>query len=1123
MCELELSADAAARRAPAMLAEKALLKRYGHPAVLLDVGLNALHFCGDISPYLEFTEGEPSHRLFRLARKALRPHLRSVVKTALESRQPCLVQGISLGHGEGTRVNLVADPVLDQNGALSALLVVFERPGGEQDAPVATVVETPSDDALITRYEAQLAGAHEDLQRAVQGYETLNEELKASNEELISINEELQTSNEEMDVSREELQSLNEDLQSKVEELAEANGFVENLLKSTNLATVFLDRNRCVMRFTPEARSLFHLLDSDLGRPLSHVRSAFDDERLDDDSLHAMRDVHMVEREIRTHEGKWYLKRVHPYQLPGGDVAGVVITFAEVTQLKEAEGVLLRSKEDLEALVVERAREIHSWGKFSQENPNLVLRVSRDMVITHANRASSPFLECFDVAVGRSFPERFAGVIARTIDTGRVQEFEVAIGETILTMSTIFIPDEGYVNIYGMDITERKRLEAARVKDLAEIRRQRDFLEGLIRNAPMVVGVVEGPDHRYVQANPAYESIVAQACRPMVGRTVREVFPEVGEEVTRLFDSIYATGRPVHMREFEVPLQSRPTWWDADYVPLLDDGGRVSRVLIIGRDVTELVLARTKAEQESIKWRAVIDNLAEGLVLVNGQGDILSINPFGLKMYGFSSASAFPASTIAFKDLFDVRDLTGSPVPKSQWPTARALKGETFSGYELEVLRKDTGQSWIARFKGTPVLDRNGDLLFCLVCFEDITERKRVEKELGNTRLYIEDILNSMPSKVICVESGGRVTHYNTAAASWLADPDAEVLGRQLEHAFPLLAALNADIALAIRERRNVLMEKQPVFSNGEFRYRDVMIYPLSAKDLEGAVLRIDDVTERVRLSELMVQTEKMISVGGLAAGMAHEINNPLASILQSAQVLLMHFDPDREANRKAADECGLNMEALKCYGEKRQVQLFLEGIRDAGKRAAKIVTSMLEFSRKSESRREPVDLNALLEKSLELASRDYNLNKKYDFRHVVIVREYDPNLGQVPCAHTEIEQVVLNLLTNAAQAMAGQGDRGQTPTITLRSRRTEGWAVIEIADNGPGTPEAVRKRVFEPFFTTKEPGTGTGLGLSVSYFIITSNHGGTIDMESQPGQGSTFTIRLPLIAGTLAKTGVSA
>ncbi|WP_428565154.1 MAG: ATP-binding protein [Solidesulfovibrio sp. DCME] len=384
------------------------------------------------------------------------------------------------------------------------------------------------------------------------------------------------------------------------------------------------------------------------------------------------------------------------------------------------------------------------------------------------------------------------------------------------------------------------------------------------------------------------------------------------------------------------------------------------------------------------------------------------------------------------------------------------------------------------------------------------------DQELAKTRHLLNNILESMPSAIIALDEQGLVTHFNGSAQALCAVAPDQALGRPPTDVLPLLSAHAGELQRALRQRDVRRVEHAKLRVDGVEHLLDLQIYPLVANGINGAVIRLDDVTERERLREMMIQSEKMASVGGLAAGMAHEINNPLSSILQAAQVCLMQCDPAIEANRQAAEACACSMEAVRCYIEGRRIVKFLEGIRDAGKRAAQIVSSMLEFSRKSDSRRAPADINDVLEHSLALAATDYDLKKKYDFRHIEIVRDYAPGLPEILCARTEIEQVVLNLLKNAAQAMAASPVPGRRPAITVRTRRLGAGVRIEVIDNGPGMAEHVRTRVFEPFFTTKEPGEGTGLGLAVSYCIITTNHGGSIRVESEPGQGTTFILELP-------------
>lgn len=270
------------------------------------------------------------------------------------------------------------------------------------------------------------------------------------------------------------------------------------------------------------------------------------------------------------------------------------------------------------------------------------------------------------------------------------------------------------------------------------------------------------------------------------------------------------------------------------------------------------------------------------------------------------------------------------------------------------------------------------------------------------------------------------------------------------------------------------------------------------------------DITELKRMQKLMIQTEKMIAVEGLAAGAAHEINNPLNIIVQAAQMIERRVSKDLPANREAAAALGLSMEQLGTYLQKRQVPEFIGGIRDAANRAAKIVSNLMQFSTRSGLGVGPVSLAGLVDQTVDLAACDRALDTEYHFGDVHIIRDYQPGMPEVPVVAAEIEQVILNLLKNAAQAMAACPP-GRKPTIWLRLRQENNYAVMEVADNGPGMEDHVKQRVFEPFFTTKGPGVGTGLGLSVSYMIVTMNHKGSMSVESSPGEGACFTVRLPL------------
>ena len=242
------------------------------------------------------------------------------------------------------------------------------------------------------------------------------------------------------------------------------------------------------------------------------------------------------------------------------------------------------------------------------------------------------------------------------------------------------------------------------------------------------------------------------------------------------------------------------------------------------------------------------------------------------------------------------------------------------------------------------------------------------------------------------------------------------------------------------------------------------------------SVLLIEDVTETRRLQEQLIQSEKLSAIGQLIAGVAHELNNPLASVLGFADFL------------------GESSQTPPALAEPVRV------IQHEAQRAAGIVKNLLTFARRQEQDRRKVDVGPILQRTLQL------LNNQLTGLKVEARLLEEPQLPLVDASPNQLQQVFLNIINNAAQAIAGARTGG---TITVRARPWLGGVVVEIADDGPGIPEELQARVFEPFFTTKPEGEGTGLGLSICQGII-KEHGGRIRLTSAPGQGATFSIELP-------------
>ncbi len=382
-----------------------------------------------------------------------------------------------------------------------------------------------------------------------------------------------------------------------------------------------------------------------------------------------------------------------------------------------------------------------------------------------------------------------------------------------------------------------------------------------------------------------------------------------------------------------------------------------------------------------------------------------------------------------------------------------------------------------------------------------LTERRRAEEELQDTRNLLKSILDSTPSILAGVDRQLRISHWNRAAAELSGVAPQDAIGRPLGSLLPVFSTRQEAIKAAIHNQRATFEHEISCMAKGKERFFDISIHPqISAA---GAVIKMDDVTEKKRLQSLMVQSEKMLSIGGLAAGMAHEINNPLAGILQNIQVIQNRLNPGIPKNRSAAEECGCQIEQIEQFMHERGIYNMLNAIQISGSQAAAIVDTLLTFSRGDESRFKHHDIKELVGQTIQLAN-----NSISNLDRVQIIEDFAAKLPQIPCIGSQICQVLLAIIKNAAQAIEATSNPG---VISIAAQRKDDKLEISIADNGCGMPDEVSARIFEPFFTTHDIQAGTGLGLSVAYFIITNIHHGQLIAESSPSQGSRLTILLPL------------
>jgi PAS domain S-box-containing protein len=397
--------------------------------------------------------------------------------------------------------------------------------------------------------------------------------------------------------------------------------------------------------------------------------------------------------------------------------------------------------------------------------------------------------------------------------------------------------------------------------------------------------------------------------------------------------------------------------------------------------------------------------------------------------------------------------------------------------------------------------------------FEAVARHEISQELVSEAQDYLHSILNSMPSMLIGITEAGTITHWNNQAEQSTGVSSTSALGKDIHQTYPELPLSAPRLREIIANGDSKSFESIQHGKGSLAAYQDIVIYPLQGEhQVNGAVIRIDDVTLRVNLENMMMQHEKMKSLGELAAGLAHELNNPLGAILQNLQTVERRLQIGLEANQNCADDVGISLADLNRYIGQREIPVMLNHIREAGDRASQIISNMLEFSRNNDLQNQSENFIDLVDATIAMASLTIKQEGELAFKDIAIQRHYPKRDIYVNCSASGIQQVLLNLFNNTCQAFAEVDALNHSdPTINITLEQRQQQLVMTVEDNGPGIDAAAIRHIFDPFFTTKEVGRGTGLGLSVSYFIITQRHNGHFHVQSEPGKGCCFEIILPL------------
>ena len=464
----------------------------------------------------------------------------------------------------------------------------------------------------------------------------------------------------------------------------------------------------------------------------------------------------------------------------------------------------------------------------------------------------------------------------------------------------------------------------------------------------------------------------------------------------------------------------------------------------------------------------IVVALPDAVIVTGTDRRVLAANEAGAHLLGWTPA-----------------DIVGQAVADQVSPSERrhvascedkVLAGEP-QRYDTRVINHLTGEERDVAVSSGP-FRVDGDLIGTVATLRDVTDPKRAQDTLARSEARYRHLVESASDAIVTFDANGRFTTVNQAAEIISGYRREELVGQWFA---PMLPDDDLPKALAHFQQalagETGLFETQFYRKDGEVRTISVT-YSTPQKDEEVLCL-IRDVTDQKMLQEQLIQSEKMSAIGQLVSGVAHELNNPLAGISAFAQLLLAEkrFPPDQ---RTAAETI---------YSEAR--------------RASRIVQNLLTFARQHKAEKVLTAINQVLDDTLEL--RGYELR----VRGIDVRREYEEPLDETMADAHQLQQVFLNLITNAEQAMEQR--EGQHHRLTVRTRRAGDSVRIEIEDTGGGIPPNLIERIFNPFFTTKPTGSGTGLGLSISLGIV-REHEGRIWAENAPSSGARFIVELPVI-----------
>ncbi len=498
----------------------------------------------------------------------------------------------------------------------------------------------------------------------------------------------------------------------------------------------------------------------------------------------------------------------------------------------------------------------------------------------------------------------------------------------------------------------------------------------------------------------------------------------------------------------------------------------------------ELINSYSALHASEKKYRSIFENAPLGIFQCTFNGDFMNVNPEMASILGYENSEDL-FNTWKDKNLWQL-----SVLPEDIKNIYKEInKKGSVSTYPMQITRKNNDQVWII-LNARKVPGENSETAYIDGMITDITDRKLAQDAVQQLRNYLNSIIDSMPSVLLGIDPGRLITQWNKEAETVTGISKEAALGQRLTNVLPQLNSEMERIDLATGNHQVQKNSKVNMTFNEKTDFFDITTYLLTDDSTGSAVIRLDNVTEQVQMEKKLIQSEKMCSIGRLSAGIAHDFNNILTGIMGYTE-LIKFFDLPKNS----------------------PIHKRLEAILTSTNRARDLIQQILTFSRQAKQEKVFLSLELILKEAAKLIRASLPSTIKID-------QNIEKINSTVLADSTQMHQVIMNLCTNAADAMKKDGGILEITLSkeTVHEERKEkdiqlpapgDYICLTVSDTGQGIPPEIIGQIYDPFFTTKRQGEGTGMGLSVVHGIVEA-HNGVIRADSQSGNGSRFRIYLP-------------